>query len=259
MKIKNWKKFQHYKNRKPPWIKLHRDLLDDDEAFDMRGDDFRHLVMLWIIASEDEEKDGNLPAIKSLAFRLRISHKKTRELLNRLNHWIIQDASEVLADCKQSAIAETETEERQNRDRVEGEPPPQKRNTTLPETWQPNEKHLLLASESGIDINWELDKFRDYAAANNWKKADWDATFRNWLRKAGEYKGGGASKGGIAAWGRILKRMEENQDTVNPTVLTTKEKQAMKQSFGTLYDLRHTDARFMDKNRDAFIRAFEGL
>jgi hypothetical protein len=28
---KNWGKFQHYKDRCPPWIKLHRDLLNDRE------------------------------------------------------------------------------------------------------------------------------------------------------------------------------------------------------------------------------------
>jgi hypothetical protein len=27
--IKNWSEFQHYKDRNPPWIKLHRALLDD--------------------------------------------------------------------------------------------------------------------------------------------------------------------------------------------------------------------------------------
>ena len=27
--IKNWGEFQHYKKRNPPWIKLHKKLLDD--------------------------------------------------------------------------------------------------------------------------------------------------------------------------------------------------------------------------------------
>ena len=29
MRIKNWNRFQHFKDRKPPWIKLYRDILDD--------------------------------------------------------------------------------------------------------------------------------------------------------------------------------------------------------------------------------------
>lgn len=31
MRIKNWSKFQHFKDRKPPWVKLYRDILDDIE------------------------------------------------------------------------------------------------------------------------------------------------------------------------------------------------------------------------------------
>ena len=29
MRIKNWAQFQHFKDRSPPWIKLHREFLDD--------------------------------------------------------------------------------------------------------------------------------------------------------------------------------------------------------------------------------------
>jgi hypothetical protein len=29
LRVRNWEKFQHYKNRRPPWIKFHVELLDD--------------------------------------------------------------------------------------------------------------------------------------------------------------------------------------------------------------------------------------
>ena len=29
--VRNWSDFQHYKDRSPPWIRLHRDLLDNYE------------------------------------------------------------------------------------------------------------------------------------------------------------------------------------------------------------------------------------
>ena len=29
LRVKNWSAFQHYRHRRPPWIKLHRGLLDD--------------------------------------------------------------------------------------------------------------------------------------------------------------------------------------------------------------------------------------
>ena len=31
LRIKNWEKFQHYKGRRPPWVKFHVELLDDYE------------------------------------------------------------------------------------------------------------------------------------------------------------------------------------------------------------------------------------
>jgi hypothetical protein len=29
LRVKNWAEFQHYRHRRPPWIKLHHGLLDD--------------------------------------------------------------------------------------------------------------------------------------------------------------------------------------------------------------------------------------
>ena len=31
LRIKNWSEFQHYKDRAPPWVKLHHSLLDNFE------------------------------------------------------------------------------------------------------------------------------------------------------------------------------------------------------------------------------------
>ena len=104
IKIKGWEKFQHYKNRKPPWIKLYRDLIDDMEFYALSGDAAKTLVLLWVIASE---ADGYLPDIKVLAFRLRIDDKKCKKLLSELNHYI---DSGMLANCMQDATPERERE-----------------------------------------------------------------------------------------------------------------------------------------------------
>lgn len=88
-RIKDWNNYQHFKDRRPPWIKLYRTLLDDPEWFEMTGDDARCLVMLWLIASEN---DGALPEPRKLAFRLRITEDEVVSLLDRLSsHWLIQD------------------------------------------------------------------------------------------------------------------------------------------------------------------------
>lgn len=54
--VKNFEKFQHYKNRSPPWIKLYNELLDD-YAFGALPDASKmHLVAIWLLASRYENK-----------------------------------------------------------------------------------------------------------------------------------------------------------------------------------------------------------
>jgi len=108
VRIRNWEKFQHYKERKPPWIKLYREILDDIEWHNLPGEAAKGLIMLWLIASEE---NGYLPDSKTLAFRLRISENRVTALLSDCSSWFEHNASNVLADCKQDAIPETETEE----------------------------------------------------------------------------------------------------------------------------------------------------
>lgn len=59
----------------------------------------------------------------------------------------------------------------------------------LPRDWMPNVTHADLATAEGVDLSREADRFRDHARANDRKQRDWDAAFRNWLRKAGEING----------------------------------------------------------------------
>jgi hypothetical protein len=107
MRIKNWANFQHFKDRRPPWIKLYRDILDDIEWHQLDPLASKVLVMCWLIASEN---DGVLPDLKVLAFRLRMSEKQTSECVSKLSHWLEQDDINVISDCYQLDIPETERE-----------------------------------------------------------------------------------------------------------------------------------------------------
>lgn len=111
-RIRNWQKFQHYKHRNPPWIKLYREILDDREWHELSGESAKGLISLWCIAAEAE---GELPDSTTLAFRMRISENRVLALLSECSHWIEMDTSNVLARCKQHATPE------QSRDRVETE------------------------------------------------------------------------------------------------------------------------------------------
>ena len=109
MRIKNWESFQHYKSGRgaPPWIKLHRGLLNDKEWHRLNPDAAKFLVSAWMIAAE---YDGNLPDSDTLAFRLRIAIKDVDKFISICSHWIIDDAINALSPCYQVDAPETETE-----------------------------------------------------------------------------------------------------------------------------------------------------
>jgi len=114
---KNWAVFQHYKDRCPPWIKLHRDLLNDREFICLPIASKALAPMLWLLASET--KDGTFNAsVEELVFRLRITEKDYADGVKPLiDKGFFVIASGVLADCYQVAIPETEreTEKRQKK------------------------------------------------------------------------------------------------------------------------------------------------
>lgn len=61
-KVRNWEVFQHYKDRSPPWIKLHYDLLSS-ETWVMLDDSSRVLaIACMLIASRNEGNVPNNPA-----------------------------------------------------------------------------------------------------------------------------------------------------------------------------------------------------
>jgi hypothetical protein len=58
LQVKNWEHFQHYKKRNPPWIKLHRAILDDYQFCSLPDSAKGHLMLLWLYASQN---NGQVP------------------------------------------------------------------------------------------------------------------------------------------------------------------------------------------------------
>jgi len=116
---KNWVVFQHYKNRRPPWIKLHRELLENRDFITLPLASKALAPLLWLLASESS--DGIFDATtEELSFRLRMSEKEVESGLKPLiQKGFFLDASTMLAPCLQLATpeTETETEKSQNIDR----------------------------------------------------------------------------------------------------------------------------------------------
>jgi len=122
--IKNWSRFQHYKARRPPWIKLHRSLLEDRQFAELSDYAAKLLIQLWLIGSESD--DGSISGdTEDIAFRV---HRDVAEVLPALQELALRgfiqmgtdDASTVLADRQQVAPescseTERETEKKQTR------------------------------------------------------------------------------------------------------------------------------------------------
>ncbi len=191
---KNWSNFQHYKNRNPPWIKLHRGCLMDP-AF-LRLDVFGRSLcpMLWILAST--YTDGHIPySIEDIAVVLRVSDaeclKGVKSLLDKGLFKIVEvDASNMQADASnmQADVCKTvprereekrreETEERESRGEADtcSELVPISEPTT-PELYQPE----MIFPCVGKPKTWSLTQ----KLFNQILEAYPDAPILDWIKKA---------------------------------------------------------------------------
>ena len=96
MKVKNWERFQFYQthNRadKLQWIKVYRDLLENPDWFDLTDQEARRLLELWLLASE---KRGEIPPVRTVAFRLRITHEEAEKTICALREkgWLVDESA----------------------------------------------------------------------------------------------------------------------------------------------------------------------
>jgi hypothetical protein len=105
-RIVNWKRFQHYKERNPPWIKLHRELLTS-RAW-ISGDDANRTLMvaLMLIAADT---DNLIPADPDYIQRRAYLNGKP-DFSRLVEVGFLEPASTTLATCKQDARPEAEAE-----------------------------------------------------------------------------------------------------------------------------------------------------
>jgi hypothetical protein len=183
MKIKNWTKFQHFKDRRPPWVKLYRDILDDLEWHELDPLAAKVLVMLWLIASEN---DGCIPDNKTLAFRLRLTEIKTKEILIKLSHWLEQEDINSISNGYQVDSTETETE-RETEVEKEKETKAKAPEGVSPEVWDSFVKQrkasravitpsVIRSIQKEADkAGWTLEQALAECAARGWRgfKASW--------------------------------------------------------------------------------------
>lgn len=119
LRVPNWDEYQHYKDRNPPWIKLHNQLLDNFEFTTMPDESKAHLLAIWMLASRTNNKiphDAQWISAKICASaKLNIALLVERGFLEEVpeNSGVQEEerkCSNSLAGCKQDACLETEAE-----------------------------------------------------------------------------------------------------------------------------------------------------
>jgi len=118
--IKNYSRFQHFKDRRPPWIKLYRELLDDRQWHDLPPECAKLLVECWLLASEQHVAGIITGDIEDIAFRLHRTAAEVWPLLQAVAlHGFIDISSaddiDVISERYQDDAPETETEKKQTR------------------------------------------------------------------------------------------------------------------------------------------------
>ena len=188
---KNWAVFQHYKDRCPPWIKLHRDLLNNRAYICLPIASKALAPMLWLLASESKDGvfDGSLD---ELVFRLHITPKEYQDGVKPLidNDFFIL-VSGVLAERKQVAIPETEGEtETETKKKATSVATPSGVSDSV---WQEfkslrkakkapiTQRAIDKISEEANLAGWTLEKALEECIVRGWQafKADWVAPKQN--------------------------------------------------------------------------------
>lgn len=85
-RIKNWDSFQSYKDRNPPWIRLHKKLIDDFNFQRMSAESRALLPMLWLLAAEDSDPVSGMLRIgyEEISFRLRADQKVIKAAIDEI-------------------------------------------------------------------------------------------------------------------------------------------------------------------------------
>lgn len=105
MKVRNWGKFQHFKNKSSMvWFKVYgRDILSDPDWHQLNSDQKATLFELWCLASE---RNGELPDLRKVCFRLHKEPEFITTMLNGLKDWFDGDIAGIIHKVYKESIRE---------------------------------------------------------------------------------------------------------------------------------------------------------
>ncbi len=175
--VTNWERFQHYKDRNPPWIKLHFELLSSMDWVVLDDASRVLAVACMLIASRN---NGRVPAdphyMKRVAYLNSLPKFKPLIDCGFLEN-LQADASVLQADARPETETYSKETEKESKSRGTRFALAQ-----LPDDW----KQECLKIRPSLNPTETFNSFRDYWIAlpgQKGVKLDWMATWRNWVRK----------------------------------------------------------------------------
>lgn len=199
IRIAGWEKYQHYKDRNPPWIKLHRELLTSNTWVSLDDAGRVLAIAIMMLAAATGNRIPAQPAyVRRVAY---LNDDPDFAPLVEVGFIEIIDENPEHASAAQAvaitsqADARPETEQRRDREEkkeVEARVPRSalRRGTRIPEDFEPSPAGAEFATKLGLNLQNTLPKFRDHwtaATGQSATKLDWDAAWRTWCRKEIEF------------------------------------------------------------------------
>lgn len=103
--VTDLKRFQHYTKRRPPWVKLHAEFLDNYEFLALPDPSKAHLMLLWLVASQ---LDNHIPydlkfLSKKLGTTRPLRHSDIQALVEHRFIEVIEEQAAIspLSNCQQ--------------------------------------------------------------------------------------------------------------------------------------------------------------
>jgi hypothetical protein len=108
-RVKNWRTFQHYSDRNPPWIKLHFSMLSSEDWVTLDDASRVLAIACMLIASRNGgEVPGSTEYMKRVAYLNKTPNFKPLIECGFLE--VASDCKQMLADARPETETETETE-----------------------------------------------------------------------------------------------------------------------------------------------------
>ena len=189
--IRNYEKYQHYGKRRPPWIKLYNDIMDDYDFICLPDESKYHLIGLMLLASRnDNQIPHNLDFIKTqLGANSDVNLKLLKQFLLFSKG---RNASTTIADGKQESTLETEREKETYKEEKEREKKPAPTKTNYAEFVTLTEKqHSTLVEKHGAEKTERIiERLNNAKGAHGYKyDSDYHA-ISSWVVRAVEEDGG---------------------------------------------------------------------